>query len=686
MVGFEPLLDAVEKLALRKNWARKNQGFVYGKILAKASSRLVTSCINKIYPNAVSQSDIEGIIKVLEELTTSGDLSNLSAFPRSEVSKLLQITEKAVKAAGRRLVLFIDRVEELPAPGIRLLQALVEKGIGNCAVVISANTESQSLSTRADMAELMNVLRRRGQGKYEVTGYSAKGLIELRWANGYYTSPEQAKAAYDFSLDGRIGLLTDWLGSEAPLLADLQGSADRLKAHFQIEYDRLTDEGRTLVKCLAAVFPNALTVQQAALCLQCSTGDLEQRLKPVLRVFAVLGSGQLVLRSLHVLYFVRSAVEPTFVGLARDELAAKLAAPAAVGQLQVQHSATIPLAVPLALLSMDVTSLLSHAKDDLRRGASSAAMNRIEAWKAWSPTLAPLDEAHLLRLEADALGQLGDYARAIAKLKEIPAHSIPPAEISIELGEKYLRSSEHALALSSFRDARRMAVYESDVAVWIKAMARTLSARNDTRVLPPSKLLVDVLENALKTSSQVADVVRCHALRSIARTLALIPGNEDEAIRQAQAAVNIAQSETKSIRDEGNSLYALADAYRHAAMHAKANDAYERAADIATRTGNYDLELYCLLGSSANAIQASNTTELEEKLIHLGKLSRSGSDEFVIYRLFAFVLQRLKLTPTRVDDATFVVSSRPWTRDLLNAAREDGPNRGGRIAAVRIIL
>lgn len=682
MVGFEPLIQAVEALAERRNWTRGKQGLFYGKTLAKAGTGVIAWGVNKLFPNSVSKAEIDSVIGVIEKLSASGDASATSEFPRSETSKMLQLLRRTITRSGKHLILFVDRIEELPAPGIRLLQALVEAGISNCTIVISANNESQSISVRSDIAELMNVLRRRGHGIYEVAGYLPKDLIELRWANGYATSKEMAKTAYEFSLDGRIGLLLGWLEAPEPTLAHLQDDANRLKAHFKLEYDRLPEDGRTLVKCLAAVFPDALTAQQAAACLACAPGELEQRLKPVLSVFAVLAGSLLVLRNLHVLYFVASTIEPMYVVVSRDDLAAKLQAPAPSSQPQGQLVAVPQL--PGAIQTMDVSSLLSSAKEDLRRGASSAAISRIRAWKAWPHECALLDEANLLKLEADALGQLGDYSEAIARLQAIPAQSLPRAEIAIELGEKYLRFGDHERALASFREARRSAESEGEINLWVKASSRTQTARNDMRSLPPSRKLIDALEQVLNANPHITDVVRCHALRTIARTLALVPGNAEAAISHALTALDIAKNRTKSLRDEGNCLYAVADAYRHASRRTLAYEAYNDARAIATNTGNFDLEVYCLLGTAANSIHAQDITKLETSLSELGQVSRVGSDEHIFFRLFTFVLRTMQLVPPGETPA--VASSRPWTRDLLDAARADGPDIGRRIAAVRITL
>lgn len=682
MVGFEPLIQAVEKLAERRNWSRSKQGIFYGKTLAKAGAGIIGWGINKLYPNSISRAEIDAIIGVLEKLSTSGDAIVASTFPRSETSKMLQLLEKAIDRSGKRLAILVDRVEELAAPGIRLLQALVESEIKCCTVVIAANNESQSISARADIAELMNVLGRRGHGIYDVVGYQPKDLIELRWANGYATSKDEAREAYEYSICGRIGLLLGWLEAPEPTLAHLRSDANRLRAHFKLEYDKLPEEGRTLVKCLAAVFPAVLTVHQAAVCLGCAPAELEQRLKPVLSVFGVLAGSQLVLRNLHVLYFVASAIEPAYVVVARDDLAAKLQALSATGHLQDQSVAVPQL--PRATQTMDVAALLSSANDDLRRGATSAAISRIRAWKAWPCEVTPLDSAKLLKLEADALGQLGDYSEAIARLQEIPPHSLPRAEVALDLGEKYLRIGEHQKALESFREARRSAEIGREANLWVKASSRTQTARNDIRSLPPSRKLIDALERVCNTNTEVTESVKCHALRTIARTLALIPGNADVAISRALTALDIARSGTKSIRDEGNCLYAVADAYRHASRRDLAYQMYENGRTVATRTGNFDLEVYCLLGIAANSIHASDAIKLETAIRELGMISRVGSDEHIVFRLFTFVLHKMQHVPT--SEAPAVVSSRPWTRDLLDAARVDGPDRGRGIAAVRITL
>ena len=682
MVGFEPLIQAVEALDQRQNWSRNKQGRFYVKTLAEAGTGILAWGVNKLYPSAVSRAEIDEVVGVIKRLIVSGNSTVASEFPRSETSKMLQLLDKTIARSGKRLVLLVDRVEELPVPGIRLLQALVEQGVKGCTVVISANNESQAINVRSDISDLMTVLIRRGQGVYNVAGYSPKELIDMRWANGHATSKEEANRAYEFSINGRIGLLLGWLDASQPTLANLKSDADRLRAHFRLEYDKLPEEGRTLVKCLAAVFPGALTVHHAAVCLGCTVTELEQRLKPVLSVFAVLGGDQIVLRSLHVLYFVASDVAHAYVVAAREEFAAKLHALAQTGQLQGPLEA-VPQ-IPFAIQTMDVSSLLLSAQDDLRRGASAAAISRIRAWNAWGPKVALLEAAKLLKIEADALGQLGDYSEAIAKLNEIPAHSLPRAEVAIDLGEKYLRSGEYDRALESFREARRAAEANREVNLWVKAVARTQTARNDMRSKPPSRGLIDTLERVCNANSSVTDVVKCHALRTIARTLALIPGNAEAAVSRALAALEIAQNKTKSIRDQGNCFYALGDAYRHASETSRADDAYYRAHAIASETGNFDLELYCLLGIAANAIHAQNIMNLETALEKLGAIARAGTDEHVIYRLFTFVLNKMRLLP--LSETPRVVISRPWTRDLLDAARVDGHDRGRRIAAVRITL
>jgi tetratricopeptide (TPR) repeat protein len=434
-----------------------------------------------------------------------------------------------------------------------------------------------------------------------------------------------------------------------------------------------------------------MSIEQVQSVLECNASDLDDALRDMLQVFLVIADKKISLASKHVWLFAKAHLSRALVESSFNAAVAGLGqtigwqSPREGSAVVLQPTTPALVAIPTSVMSP--LQVLSVAQDELRRGASGAALQRLDAWRQWSQaSITPPIEASLLRLEADALGQLGEYDAAIGKLKLVFGLPDSDPEVSIELGEKQLRAGRYSEALLTFKRARRLARERQLPGLWVTAVARTLTVRNETRSHPPSSLLASLLVKVCDQSlAHISPKDLCLGLRISARSLALAHGTAVLSEELARRALLVATDQTRSKRDEGNCYYALGDVLRHARSHVAARAAFGSAYEIARETENYDLRLYALLGMAANAIACLEVASLGSLVSNLDVVcSAEQSDEYRIIQLFKLVYNNLSFGDLRIGDAR-AVAGRPWTSSLLALANESASSRSA-IAEALIVL
>lgn len=674
--GYEPILDSVEKLSKRENWALKKRAGRIARAFGIHGLSTVGGMFRRFFPDAIPKEALESLRSGLDSIINDQTKASASPeFPRSEKSKLANTLRDVIEISGRRLVLFVDRLEELPTPGIKLLQFIAETAPANVVIILAASSDSTAYYERQDIRELTNTCKKNGEDAIcKIDGYSPASLAEMRQGNGYPTSLEAAQQAFEFSLGGRIGLVESWLNSGEDNISRLKPAADRLVAHYAIQYDRLADPHKNVVRCLAAVYPNGLSLHQLAVLMERSIASLDEHLRKV-HPFTEISNQTVTLKNRHVLYFIRTSTPGAIVQASYDELQNRVKKLAVSGlDDEVGDLATPKLlsaCLPQCLPAMDSSTVLREAREFLERGASKAAINHLEAWRGWEDCANKNQEteAEILLLEADAFGQLGAYQSAIDRLKRMPPVTNLSVENSLSLGEKYYRVGLHKEAAQCLGRARRESRRFSQTNTWVKAVARTLSVRNELSSGRRSKLLGNCLATAIKGNlASIEPRTQSLAYRALARTYALTGTSHSIALECANRALEIATEITKSDRDLGNARYALADVYRHTGQIDKALHEFEHALEIGTRTDNYDLQLYALLGKAACFLATCDTNSLSRAVTALEELVaiNESSPEYKIVKLFGLVEQRLNGKKCYSDkiDASFVVIGRPWTSEL----------------------
>ncbi len=669
--GYEPVLDSVERLSKRENWALSKRACRIAKSLGINGLTFAGGVFRRFFPDAIPKEALDALRSGLDAIISEeSNASGSREFPRSEKSNLTKILREVIEKSGRRLVLFVDRLEELPTPGIKLLQFIAETNPANVVLVLCANSESNAYSDRQDIRELANTCKKNGKGAiWKIDGYSAASLLEMRRSNGYPTTLEAAEQAFEFSLGGRIGLVSPWLNSADNSINNLQPEADRLAAHYAIQYDRLSEQHKNVVKCLAAVYPAGLTLPHLAFSMDCSVADLDDRLRN-LQPFTEISNNTVTLKNKHVQYFARTLLQRPFVQAAYEALQSRIS----LGTPNLDASTPKLPAPPLpqCFPAMESSELLKLARDLLARGASKAAITHLETWRGWADSAAEDLEvnAEVLLLEADAYGQLGAYQPAIGLLERMPPVASFSIAKSLSLGEKYYRVGLHKKALENLSRARQESRRCGQSDPWAKAAARTLSVRNELSSGRCSRLLADCLAKALRIDlASIKPRTQSLVYRALARTYALRGSSQPVALECANEALRIAiQDESPSDRDEGNARYSLADVYRHSGQIEDALREYELALTKADRTDNYDLGLYAMLGKAACFLMTCDSSRLSLVLAELEKrvTVEHESPEYKIVGLFKRAEQRLIDNICHEDslDGALVVAGRPWTLEL----------------------
>lgn len=669
--GYEPILDSVEKLSKRENWALTKRSARVAKAIALHSLTAVGGVFRKFFPDAIPKDVLESLRNGLDAIINEkNEASGSREFPRSEKSKLANVLRDVIEQSGRRLVLFVDRLDDLPTPGIKLLQFIAETTPANVVLVLCANSESSAYSDRQDIRELANTCKKNGEGAiWKIDGYSAVSLLEIRRNNGYPTTLEAAEQAFEFSLGGRIGLVSPWLNSANDGISYLQSAADRLAAHYAIQYDRLGEQHQNVVKCLAAVYPAGLPLPHLASLLDCSVADLDDRLRK-LQSFTEISNNTVTLKNKHVQYFTRTSLQRPFVQAAYEALQSRISL--GVSDLNASTPKLPAPPLPQCFPAIESSAVLKDARDLLARGASKAAITYLETWRGWADSAAEdLDvNAEVFLLEADAYGQLGAYRPAIDLLERMPPVASFSIAKSLSLGEKYYRVGLHREALENLSRARKESRRCGQPDAWAKAVSRTLSVRNELSSGRCSKLLADCLARALRSDlTSIKPRTQSLAYRALARTYALRGSSQSTALECANEALRIAiQEESPSDRDEGNARYSLADVYRHSGQIDDALREYELALTKADRTDNYDLRLYAMLGKAACFLKTCDRGRLSLVLSALDKLvtAEHESPEYKIVGLFKRVEQRLSgnICQNANSDSVLAVAGRPWTLEL----------------------
>jgi len=671
--GYEPVLDAIDLLARRENWSAKKQAIFLGIKYSGKIAGVVGGIARRMFPDAVSKEALEELKKSLDEFA-KGKPEKVATleFPRSESSKISRFLDAVIKKSGRPLVILIDRLEELPTPGIRLLQMLVDTKPADVSLVVSVSSESSAFLARADVRELVNSFRRIGGREFQLSGYSADELRSMRVLNGFSTTAEAAEKAFEYSLQGRVGLIKDWLNSADENNDILKPAADQLVAHYDIQYGRLSDPERTLVKLLGAVYPRGVDAAVVTACLTCTMAEVESRVQGVLGPFAVLSNRDIVLANAHVQHFLASSIGSFAVQAAYTDVSTRILPDAGVAG--VAPHANAPL-IPLSVQAMNAETLVHEVREDLLRGAHESALSRLHAWRGWNQQGVGVDEeADLLLLEADALGQTGAYREAIKVLDRFPVGSTRDVDAAVSIGEKYWRLGEQSVALRSYAQARQRAQAAGRQDAWMKAATRTVAVKNEMRDGVPSvRLVLKLADYCDAQQAAIPDRDQCLVYRTAARTLALVPTRRLDAERYARRALEISLNRTKSARDEGNSRYALGDVLRHSGRDDEATVEFETARHIAERTGNFDLKLYCLLAMAACAVCSGNLQRLNSRLKELREVcSDTESPESRIVGLFSLAGSRLSGDEVSFVDPASSVSGRPWTTRLLRLLTTQG--------------
>jgi len=669
--GYEPVLDAIDLLAKRENWSAKKQAIFLGIKYSGKIAGVVGGVARKVFPDAISKEALEELKKSLDEFAKrQPEKVATLEFPRSESSKISGFLDAVIKKSGRPLVILIDRLEELPTPGIKLLQMLVDTKPADVSLVVSVSSESSAFLARPDVRELVNSFRRIGGREFPLSGYSADELRSMRILNGFDTTAERAEKAFEYSLQGRFGLIKDWLNSSDENNDILKPAADQLVAHYAIQYGRLSDPEKTLVKFLGAVYPRGVDAAVVTICLNCTMAEVESKVQGLLGPFAVLSNRDMVLANAHVQHFLSTSVGSFAVQAAYTDVSTRIL-PAVAG---AAPQANAPL-IPLSVQAMNAETLVREVREDLLRGAHESALSRLRAWRGWNQQGGGVDEeADLLLLEADALGQTGAYREAIQVLSRFPVGSTRDVDAAVSIGEKYWRLGEQNVALRSYAQARQKAQAAGRQDAWMKAATRTVAVKNEMRDGVPSvRLVLKLADYCDAQQAAIPDRDRCLVYRTAARTLALVPTRRQDAERYARLALEISLNRTKSARDEGNSRYALGDVLRHSGRDDEANVEFEAAMRIAERTGNFDLKLYCLLAMAACAVSGGNLQQLNSRLTALSEVcSDTESPESRIVGLFSLANSRLRGEEVPFVDPASSVSGRPWTTKLLKLLTTQG--------------
>ena len=676
--GYEPILDAVNILAKRENWSIKKQAKFFGIKYSGKIVGMVGGVVRRFFPDAIPKETLDDLRKSLDEFARQQpEKAATLEFPRSESSKIGGFVNAVIKKSGRPLIVLVDRLEELPTPRIKLLQMLVDTKPEDLLLVASASSDSSSFLARSDIRELVNSFKRIGGQDYLLSGYSADELQSMRILAGFGTTADAAHRAFEYSLGGRIGLVNPWLKSVDENNDVLKPAADQLVAHYAIQYGRLSDGEKNLVKFLGAVYPRGAPLAVAAACLGGTMADVESKTQGVLGPFAVLSSRDIVLSNAHVLHFLATVVGTLFVEAAYTDVFTRMD----LGTLLPVAANGVPQAniaiIPLSVQAMNAETLVREVRDDLSRGAHESALSRLRAWRGWAQQATSLDEeADLLLLEADALGQLGAYREAITVLDRVPAGSAREVEVAVSSGEKYWRAGEQNVALRRFAVARQRAQAARRQDAWLKAATRTVAVKNEMREGTPSARLAAMLAEYCDTQQgTIPDRDRCLVYRTVARTLALVPSERAGAEKYARLALDIALNFTKSARDEGNARYALGDVLRHLGRDSEATAEFEAAKNIAEKSGNFDLSLYSVLAMAACAISSRDLPKLNAQLAELNVIcGGTASPESKIVGLFSLVNSRLRGEQVPFIDPASSVSGRPWTTRLLKLLVAQGDN------------
>lgn len=661
--GYEPLLQAIEELAQRKNWAKSRLLLAVAKWTGIQALTTATGIAKKILPDAVPEEAITALRAGLDAAIKAGsEKPAVLDFPRSEATKLQQHLKQVIEKSGRRLILMIDRLEDLTTPGIRLIQLIADAGVENACILVSVSSESIAFQQRTDIRDLTNSFRKRGTAAiFDLEGHSVETLVQLREANGLKTSISDAEKAYAYSLSGRIGLLEPWLKSKEPDIFLLKPAADRLVAHYSMQYDQLDESNKKLIKCLGATYPEGISIPDTASCLGCKISELEERLRYV-SIFAETANSAVALRNRHVVHFLSTQIGVDIVKATYEECFPNLV------QEKSSQTNSLPTNLTVALVAMNTQSLLRHAKDDLARGASQAALTWINTWRSWGEKKedAPLEEVEeLLLLEADAYGQLGAYRDSIRILTDLkPVTNAKIIDRSLALAEKFTVIGDHSSARHHLTTVRKIARATDNSEAWVKATARTLKIKNELCEGGSSRLLADKLQEVLNIA-RLEPRTAALAYRTLARTYVLIPARNNLAIEYAQRSLDIAQNVTKSSRDEGNSLYALADAYRHNGDLRSAMEQYGKSYNLARSMLNHDLELYSLLGQGACQLADANGIELRNIADELVKIvTDENPDEEKMASMYRKVASILTGSPRNPPDTILAIEKRPWIREL----------------------
>ena len=576
--------------------------------------------------------EIKGLADTVEKLESAAGKTNTSdssVFPHSEVRKLIELLSNAAKKLRAPAVLLLDKVEELPEPGIQLLTIALEDVPDKIRVVMTLNTEADGYSTRRDLLRLRAKLQYRPRkGIYLLEGKTAVEIQDWKKAeSGVPISIEVATQAHQQSRGGRAGLLAPWIKSTSVDPSDIADSKSRLLGILNQRFSALDDTAKRVLVLQVLVHPHSVEFHAIGKVLGVTVSEIEGA-RQTLRDLFISDEGQLQDDS--IAEFVRDRVGPGVLEAYADDFLERAKGVRAISDPVRRGLEFSKITNRLSRPDFDHAEALDYIRACLRRGALSAAglaLKRVDQVGRVAEQPRSFRIRHL-QLRADWQGQQGDYGSAIQSLKQaelLGGDKVDIGEIQLDIGEKLYRLNDYAEAAKRLRRAMRLARETKRNDLSLKAVVRFSGILVDVGKYSSALRLMQCLLRWVERND-VSARERCHNLRFAARIHALFPGQRDRALELANAALNVAERETESLRDQGNSLYALGDSLRHAGRNPESAHTYRRALRIADDTGNYDLAIYSLLGLCALHATALDRLSLERDLAEL-KERTEGTDQ-----------------------------------------------------------
>lgn len=607
-------------------------------------------------------SEVDLVIDQLASAFSGGDDEKLKAFPKSNVDVLIELLRTATEEASPNgVLLVVDALEDMPAPGVLLITALLRESIRGLAVVVMANSEAASTKQR-EHAVLTSLLQYKSPDTIiEIVGHNLSEIIDWKGRLGSVKlTPEQAAAAFGASLDGRSGLLAPWMMVSDVGPALIEREHRRLFGQLDLEYSGFAPKVQVAIEVLARCYPDPISTSDLAAEIGASREEMVAIRNQLVSSFVKDEGAGLRLKRMSVFDFVRQRVGPAALSCSWRGTS--------------DRSRIAGNRTELEMIAETTSDRLLTIDRDLRRGAVQVASERIEvALKLSGPDDA--ERPRLLILRADVHDQRGEYAEAMDCLNEAFVLS---SDAAVQLDAKWMmanaqfRLGNAAKSLKELHWMRKHVTGRTAVDISCKAVLRSVSALIE---LDKTRAAIRIAESAIDKKPKVSPSksVDCHLTRTAARALVLSSNSQERAEGLANAALALARQGLGE-RAIGNCLYGLGDVYRHRNKYAAAEQAFHDALTYAAT--NFDLRLYCNLGLGAAAISALNDVALEESLAELSQLPiADDGPEWEVAALFGRVLVALSnRRPASI--AKFLQVNRPfsskrrWQKELLSLVND----------------